>query len=179
MKILIVANSRRTKGGITSVLQQWEQMSFFKKAKYYWLETQINAGLLSKLYYMFSSYVKALFMLPFYDIVHFHTTPGNSIIVQMPIFLYALLWRKKIILHLHVGNQLLDHKDDGLFKYVLSKSDRVVVLAEIWKQKMYENYGISCDAIYNPYNNLHQDDHPNPFPGDNYNTLYTHLSLLR
>ena len=96
-----------------------------------------------------------LFIVPCYDIIHFHTVPGRSITMQMPVFLYSLLWRKKTIIHIHVGNQLLGHKDDSMFKYVLNNATKVVVLANVLKDLMKEHYNIDAEVLYNPI-----EEHP-------------------
>ena len=90
-KVLFVATSRKTMGGITSVLKKYEKMEIWNKYNCAWLETQINKGIISKLYYIIRAYITMLFIVPQYNIIHFHTVPGRSIIVQMPIFLYSLL----------------------------------------------------------------------------------------
>ena len=143
-KVLFVATSRQTMGGISSVLKMYERMEFWKEYKCAWLETQVNKGMALKLWYMIKAYITMLFIVPRYDIVHFHTVPGMSIKIQLPVFLYSCLWRKKTIIHIHVGDvMILDHKNDGLFKYVLAKATKVVVLADSFK-------GIMAEVLYNP-----------------------------
>ena len=102
-----------------------------------------------------------LFIVPRYDIVHFHTVPGRSTTMQMPVFLYSLIWRKKTIIHIHVGNQLLGHKNDRMFKYVLNKATKVVVLANILKDLMKEHYNINADVLYNPIGEQEKRDASN------------------
>ena len=149
-KVLFVATSRQTMGGISSVLKRYEAMEFWKEHKCAWLETQVNKGIGLKLWYMIKAYITMLFIVPRYDVIHFHTVPGRSIIIQMPIFLYSLLWRKRTIIHIHVGNQLLGHKDDSIFKFVLNRATKVVVLANVLRDLMKEHYGIDADVLYNP-----------------------------
>lgn len=149
-KILYVATSRQTMGGITSVLKRYEKMEIWEKYHCGWLETQINKGMVLKLWYMIKAYFTMLFIVPQYDIIHFHTVPGRSITIQMPVFLYSLLWRKKTIIHIHVGNQLLDHTNDRLFMFVLQKATKVVVLAQVLKTLMKEKYNLDARVLYNP-----------------------------
>ena len=149
-KVLFVATSRQTMGGITSVLKRYEKMEMWSKYRCAWLETQVSKGVLTKLWYMIKAYITMLFIVPRYDIIHFHTVPGRSIKMQMPVFLYSLLWLKKTIIHIHVGNQLLEHKNDRVFNFVLHKATKVVVLANILKNLMKEHYGIDTDVLYNP-----------------------------
>lgn len=149
-KVLFVATSRKTMGGITSVLKKYENMEIWDKYNCAWLETQINRGILSKLYYIIKAYITMLFIVPQYNIIHFHTVPGRSIIIQMPIFLYSLICRKKTIIHIHVGNQLLEYKKDKIFKFTLRKADKVIVLASSLQRLMKEHYNIETEVLYNP-----------------------------
>lgn len=149
-KVLFVATSRKTMGGITSVLKRYEKMDIWSKFQCSWLETQINKGIMLKLWYMITSYITMLFTVPRYDIIHFHTTPGRSITIQMPVFIYSLLWCKKTIIHIHVGNQLLDYKNDKMFRFVLRNATKTVVLANALKSLMKEHYNIDAEVLYNP-----------------------------
>lgn len=149
-KVLFVATSRQTMGGITSVLKRYERMEVWKKYRCAWLETQVSKGIALKLWYMIRAYITMLFIVPRYNIVHFHTVPGRSVTMQMPVFLYSLLWCKKTIIHIHVGNQLLNHRYDRMFNFVLRKATKVVVLAHSLQKLMKENYGIEAEVIYNP-----------------------------
>ena len=151
-KVLFVATSRKTMGGITSVLKRYEKMEVWGKYRCAWLETQINKGIALKLWYMIKAYFTMLFIVPCYDIIHFHTVPGNSLIVQMPVFLYSKLWGKKAIVHLHVGNQLYEYKDNRVMNFVLRKATKVVVLANVINSYLKELYGIDGAVIYNPIN---------------------------
>jgi glycosyltransferase involved in cell wall biosynthesis len=149
-RVLFVATSRQTMGGITSVLKRYERMEIWSKYHCAWLETQVNKGIALKLWYMIKAYIIMLFIVPRYDIVHFHTVPGNSLIVQMPVFLYSKLWRKKTIVHLHVGNQLYEYRDNKIMNFVLRKATMVVVLANVISGYLKELYNIDGAVIYNP-----------------------------
>lgn len=150
VKVLFVATSRQTMGGITNVLKRYEKMNIWGKYHCKWLETQVNKGIALKLWYMIKAYITMLFIVPRYDIIHFHTVPGRSITMQMPVFLYSLLWCKKTIIHIHVGNQLLNHKEDKKFNFVLRKATKVVVLANTMKVLMKKHYNIDSEVLYNP-----------------------------
>lgn len=149
-KVLFVATSRQTMGGITSVLKRYEKMVVWEKYRCAWLETQINKGITLKLWYVIKAYITMLFIVPQYDIIHFHTVPGNSLIVQMPVFLYSKLWGKKTIIHLHVGNQLYEYKDNRIMNFVLRRATRVVTLANVINGYLKELYSIDGSVIYNP-----------------------------
>jgi len=150
--VLIVAPSRSTMGGITSVVKAWMQMPTFRNRKVGWLETQSNRGVLAKIWYLVSSWLKMLFIVPRYDIIHFHSIPGICVLIHMPILLYSRLWRRKIVVHLHVGNQIAAHVDDRMFRHFIAKADKVVVLAKVWEPVMLR-CGLPASkvtTIYNP-----------------------------
>lgn len=149
-KVLFVATSRKTMGGITSVLKRYEKMNIWNKYQCAWLETQNNKNISLKLWYIIRAYITMLFIVPKYDIIHFHTVPGRSIIVQMPIFIYSLFWRKKTIIHIHVGNQLIEYKNNKVFKYVIQRATKVIVLADVIKDIIQEHYNIKAEVLYNP-----------------------------
>lgn len=77
-------------------------------------------------------------------------------IVQMPIFLWALVCRRKTIIHLHAGNQLDQHAASKLFKFILSHASEVVVLSDIWKTKISTLFPEikSIKILYNPAPNV-------------------------
>lgn len=160
-KVLFVATSRKTMGGITSVLKRYEKMEIWEKYHCAWLETQINKGIALKLWYIIKAYIAMLFIVPRYDIIHFHTVPGRSMLVQLPIFLYSKLWRKKNITHLHVGNQLIAYKDNRLFNFVLRKTKQIVVLANIAQDYIKKYYCLSSRTIYNPIEEQTRIDNTN------------------
>lgn len=151
-KVLFVGPSRMTHGGITSVLMKYEQWPMWSTYRCGWLGTQTNTTLLSKICSALCSYIKLPFILPNYDIVHFHTTPGRGMIIPLPVFLCAKALRKKIIIHLHVGNQLSKYKEDRFSKWIMNKSDLVITLADCLKRYIDRQYGLSVPVtyVYNP-----------------------------
>lgn len=157
IKVLQIGPSRKNKGGITTVLNMWEHSGIWKDYGCKWIETQDNRGFLYKVFYFVRSILLTSLYISHYDIVHFHTTPGRSMIVQMPIFLLSILYRKKRVVHLHVGNQLNDFNNDKVVKWFLKKSDKIVVLACVWKELLINKYNTPREKVivlYNPAPNV-------------------------
>lgn len=157
-KVLIVGSAERSGGGVASVIKLMKKMSVWEKYHCYWLGTQIQRNYAWKLWYALKAYFIALFIIWRYDIVHFHTVPNISMKIQLPIFLLALLARKKIILHLHVGNQLEREAElkFKLFHWCMKKSDMIVLLAHCFKDLLEKNYAeikTPSIVIYNPCEN--------------------------
>ena len=153
VKVLQIGASKKTMGGISTVLKAWENSHVWNKYSCKWIESQDNRNLLFKIYYFIKSFFVSLITIPRYNIIHFHTTPGRSIYVQMPIFILSLLYHKKIIVELHVGNQLNKYIDDKVFNWVLTRADKVVVLAYVWRRFLIDNFFLSDEKVivlYNP-----------------------------
>ena len=149
-RVLVVGSAEQSGGGVSSAIRQIKKMPVWEKYQCYWLGTQIQAGKLTKLRYALTAYLKALFIIWRYDIVHFHTVPNVSMKIQLPVFLLALLGRKKIILHLHVGNQLERDKElrYRLFRWCMRKSDVIVLLAKSIEKSLRKMYlGISTPSV--------------------------------
>ena len=154
IKVLVVGSAENSGGGITTVIKLIKGMPVWDKYHCKWLETQIQAGKLTKVYYALKSYLIALFTIWSYDIVHFHTVPNISMVIQLPIFLMALLGSKKIVLHLHVGNQLEREKELNfkLFRWCMKKSDIIVLLAKRYSDVIKKNYKDVCTPTMVIYN---------------------------
>lgn len=133
-KVLMVGSAEQSAGGVASVLRLMKQMPFWEKYQCGWLGTQIQRGYAVKLWYALKAYFIALFTIWQYDVVHFHTVPDRiCLFIQLPVLLLAKIGRKKVILHIHMGNQLEDHIHNRLFIGCLCRADAVVLLANKWK----------------------------------------------
>lgn len=134
-RVLMVGSAEQSGGGVASVVRLMKGMPFWRKYHCGWLGIQIQRNHVVKLWYALKAYAKALFTIWGYDIVHFHTVPDRiCLIIQMPVLLLALLGRKKIIMHVHMGNQLENHTHNQLFIWCLNRADRVVLLAKKWQK---------------------------------------------
>lgn len=152
-KVLLIGDSRKMKGGISTVIKTLEKSPLWKKYNCYWLETQINSNnILVKILYLLKGFAKGLFIIPQYRIIHFHTATGASMKTLLPFFLYTLLFRKKIIIQLHVGNQIKKHVNDYLFKFWTSRADLVLFLGKTWQNEISQNINcnVKTDFLYNP-----------------------------
>lgn len=140
-KVLIVGSAEQSAGGVSTVIKLMKRMPLWDSYGCYWLGTQIQASYAVKLWYAVRAWCIAILKVWGYDIVHFHTVPDkNNLIIQLPIFLLALLGKKKIIMHIHMGNQLVNHTENRLFLWCLKRADNVVLLAKKWKTLFDERY---------------------------------------
>lgn len=156
-KVLVVGSAEQSGGGVSSVIKIIKKMPVWNEYSCYWLGTQIQRNYLWKMWYAVKSWFVALMIIWRYDIVHFHTVPDKiCLIIQLPIFLLALLGRKKIVMHIHMGNQLNKHTQNGLFLWHLKRSDQIVLLAKKWEELFKEKYSIIKTPIKVLYNACEQ-----------------------
>lgn len=140
-RVMMIGSAEQSSGGVSSVIKLIKKMPVWEKYNCYWLGTQIQRNYLWKLWYAVKAAVIAPFIMWRYDIVHFHTVPDRiGLIIQMPELLCAKLYGKKVIIEVHVGNQLNDHTENRLFKWCLNKADVVALLAVRWKKLFEEKF---------------------------------------
>ena len=162
MKVMMVGSARESGGGVATVIRTLESLPVWKEFDCYWLGTQIQRNYIWKVWYALKSYFIALCIIWRYDIIHFHTVPDRiCLIIQLPIFLLARIGRKKIIMHVHMGNQLAEHTKNGLFKWCLNRSDLVILLAKKWKALFDEKFSdvkVPTAVLYNPSTHVEKVD---------------------
>ncbi len=152
--VLVIATSRKTRGGITSVIKAHQTGEQWQKFHCKWIETHRNGNPIRKLWYLFSAILQYLFLLPFYDIVHIHIATTQSA-KRKQLFFYPAKWmKKKIIFHFHPSNEkfLFEPYNQKLYKKLFSQADLILVLSEQWKKWLEESLGITehVEVLYNP-----------------------------
>lgn len=154
-RVMMVGSAEESGGGVSSVIKLMKKMPVWEKYSCYWLGTQIQRNYLWKLWYAIRAYVVALCIIWRYDIIHFHTTPDKGgLVIQFPIMLMAKFLRKKTIVHVHMGNQLKYHKNNTFFVWWLKRCDKIILLANKWKNLVDEFYPLFKDkttVVYNAF----------------------------
>lgn len=153
-KILVVATSRKTRGGITSVIKAHETGEQWKKFHCKWIETHRDGNNIRKLWYLGTGLIQYFYLLPFYDIVHIHIATTQSA-KRKQLFFYPAKWmKKKIIFHFHPSNEkfLFEPYNQTLYHKLFSQADLVLVLSEQWKRWIKEALGLTehIEILYNP-----------------------------
>jgi len=153
-KVLVIATSRKTRGGITSVVKAHETGEQWKKYHCRWIETHRDGNSIRKLWYLGTALVEYICLLPFYDIVHIHLATTQSA-KRKKMFFYLAKWlSKKVILHFHPSNEkfLFEPMNSKLYRKLFSKADLVLVLSEQWRCwiKMALGQSNHIEVLYNP-----------------------------
>lgn len=158
-KVLVVATSSKTRGGITSVINAYKPTFLWDKWNCIWIETHIDKSILYKLYYMISSLIKYLCLLPFSKIVHIHLSAPTSVKRKLLYLSLAKLFNKKVIIHFHAFSETsrVDTNYINLYRRVFKSADILIVLSKSWKESIVNDLNISPDKIeivYNPCQNI-------------------------
>ena len=92
--------------------------------------------------------------LPFYDIVHIHTSEPPSAIRKCLFMWWSKLWKKKVIVHFHAFSPetTINGKYQKVYKYLFNHADKVIVLSQLWKKYVNNTFhlGNKIQVIYNP-----------------------------
>ena len=140
-RVLVVGSAEKSRGGVAAVIRTMKKMPVWQEYHCYWLGTQIQRNYAWKLWYAVKANIIALFIIWRYDIVHFHSVPDRiDLVIKLPIFLLALIGKKKIIMHIHMGNQLANHTNNKLFIWCLQHADLIILLAKKWEKLFHEQF---------------------------------------
>ena len=150
-KVLVIATSRKTRGGITAVLKLYEQSQMWQHYHCHWIGTHRDGGILCKLWYFIQALVQYVCLLSFYDIVHIHFSLPGSAERKYPFFKMAKVLHKKTVIHLHCGTQI-DDIWSPVYQKMFEQCDCAIVLSESLKNKIEEHIGENdkIKVVYNP-----------------------------
>jgi glycosyltransferase involved in cell wall biosynthesis len=153
-KVLVVATSRKTRGGITSVVKAHETGSQWKKYNCRWIQTHRDGPSWRKILYFLTAYIQFFLMVPFCDIVHIHMASIQSL-KRAEYFLWlAKCWNKKTIGHFHPHKPEVifdeSHKDE--YRRFFTSVDKIIVLSQQWELWINEALGVfdNIQVLYNP-----------------------------
>lgn len=153
-KVLVVATSRKTRGGITSVVKAHERGKQWKEYNCKWIETHIDRGTLAKLAYFLRALLEFSILIWSSDLVHIHFSEPPSAIRKSVFLFIAKLSRKKVIVHFHAFSPetTIESKFKPVYRYIFTHADAAIVLSQYWKEAVNKAFhlGDKVLVIYNP-----------------------------
>ena len=153
-RVLVVATSRKTRGGITSVVKAHETGEQWKKYHCRWIETHIDRGAAWKLFYLIRGLLTYIVFLPMCKIVHIHTSEPPSALRKCLFMWLAKLLGKKTIVHFHSFSPetTINGKYKNVYRYLFTRADVVIVLSQLWKKYVNNAFrlGDKVRVVYNP-----------------------------
>jgi glycosyltransferase involved in cell wall biosynthesis len=149
MRVLVVATSRKTRGGITSVIKAHETGEQWKKFHCHWVQTHRDGPAWRKILYFIVGMIDFLIRLPFYDIVHIHISQPTTVKRKALFLWFAKQANKRIIVHFHAYNveETILGKTSKKYLQFFTTSDKVIVLSSWWKQQLVDVLNVSASKI--------------------------------
>ena len=156
-RVLMVATSPMTHGGITAVVRGYQKCRLWKDWHCRWIASHCDGTIVVKLWFFFRGFAEYAFLLPFYDIVHIHFSEFPSALRKSFFVMLAKLLGKKIVIHLHTYSPLvsIEGKHKKVYRYLFDSADRAIVLSKIWKTSVEQAFcsksitDRTC-VVYNP-----------------------------
>jgi len=158
-RVLVVATSSKTRGGITAVINAYTHSFLWKKWNCKWIETHIDRSFLVKIVYFVKAFLSYVYYLPKSSLIHCHLSGQVSTVRKIPFLLLAKLFKKPIIIHFHAFSpeSSFDKKYYKLYKLVFSFANKIIVLSENWKQNIIKDLKLAefkVKVIANPCANI-------------------------
>lgn len=157
MKVLVVATSRKTRGGITSVIKAHEMGEQWKHCHCKWIQTHRDGPALRKLLYFVIGLIEYIILLPFYDIVHVHFSEPPSAIRKRIFVRLAKLMNKEVVIHFHSFSTetTIEGKYKKVYHDLFSMADCSIVLSNFWRKAVDEAFHDTAitrkvRVVYNP-----------------------------
>ena len=154
-KVLVVATSSKTRGGITSVIKAHQNTALWEEWNCIWIETHIDRSLFLKISYAISAFIKFILNIPSANIVHIHLSDPVST-KRKQVFIKLTKWFKKsLIIYYHAFSAAanIDVRYKKRYLKTFTAADTVIVLSNSWKQGLINDLGISpnkIEVLYNP-----------------------------
>ncbi len=155
IKVLVVATSRKTRGGITSVVKAYENSPLWNDFHCKWIETHRDGGAFTKLSYLLKGFLQFLLCVPFSDIIHIHTSEPPSALRKVLFMAVSKMLGKKVIVHFHSFSvdTTIKSKYQNVYRYLFGKADVVLVLSKYWQDELCRTFGFKdskVKVLYNP-----------------------------
>lgn len=152
-KVLVVATSPKSRGGIASVVKAHKQTEQWEIYNCKWIATHIDRGRFWAFIYLLKGMLYFLFHLPTAEIVHIHLSEPSSAKRKLLFFYCARIFRKKIIVHFHAFSPetTIEGNCQWLYRHLFSRANRVIVLSKMWQNKVSEAFSLNnVIVLYNP-----------------------------
>lgn len=149
--VLHVGPGEFTQGGISSVLNFFKNISFWKDFNCFLISTHADGGLSFKVKIYFSAILKFFKYINRVKLVHFHISWHLSLIRDFPFIFFSFVLRKKIILHVHSGFEPIKFSNFYfLYKLCFKLSDKVIFLSESILNEFYYDLGYKYNFLVIP-----------------------------
>jgi len=161
-RVLVIATSTNTRGGISAVIKAHEESLFWKEWNCIWVETHIDKSFLIKIYYFIKSFIKFLHLVNKASLIHCHLSGPISAMRKLPFLIIAKLMSIPIIIHFHAfsAESHIPKNHIKFYNIFFGMADKIIVLSENWKDGILKDFKYDANkvkVIYNPCPNIVPD----------------------
>lgn len=153
-KVLIIATSHKTRGGITNVIHSHQRGKQWNDFHCKWIETHIDKGLHWKFIYALRAFFLYIIYLPSAQLIHIHVSEPPSALRKCVFMWWAKLWRKRTIVHFHSFSSETTIRSHWkcFYQYLFKQTDMILVLSPYWKKEVCETFELNNQVrvLYNP-----------------------------
>lgn len=137
-KVLMVGPSRKVKGGMTTVVNNYYEYGLDSIVNLTYLESCNDGMIFFKFFKEIQGFLKFRKILKNYDVIHLHMASRRSTFRKSKYVRLAKKMGKKIIIHIHGAEYKIFYsecntKQKKYVKQTLSMADKIIVLSEEWK----------------------------------------------
>lgn len=146
--------SRKVMGGISTVVNFY-YTAWNEDYKLTYVPTMEDGSKLRKAWVFLLAFLKSLFVMPAYDVVHVHMASKNSYNRKSIILGMARFYGKKTVIHVHGANFMEfynDYSTDSKRRHIkrtFDLSDHVIALSKAWKNKLETITETPITVLYN------------------------------
>ena len=141
MRVLMVGVSRRTGGGMWSVVQSYlDNKDFCRRCHLHYIAVSTSGNIVWKLIFNAFGLTRVFFYNLFYtyDILHIHMSERGSVFRKYYVMKICRLRRPKIIIHMHGAEfekwyKSLNKVQQNKVRQILNTADVVILLGEYWR----------------------------------------------
>lgn len=161
-KVIVLGPGRNTRGGISTVIKEYENTKLWKDFNCKWIETYIDKSNSHKIFYFIKGFFTYILNISRYDIIHIHISWSTTAFRKMFFFPLAKLLNKKIIVHLHsAAEPIINSKFQFPYKFMFKHADLTIFLANGISSELNKHFQIKKSVVlYNPCLN-HKTNSPN------------------
>ncbi|MPR35970.1 glycosyltransferase family 4 protein [Salmonirosea aquatica] len=154
-KVVTVATSSRTRGGITSVINAYRQSTLWTDWNMVWIETHIDRSKIAKLWILIKGLFIFLYHLPSANLIHLHFSEPVSAVRKLLFVFLTKLFHKKLLVHFHAfsTNTTIHGRVSFVYKYIFRNADKIIVLSNYWREEIAHKWPYLTNkimVIYNP-----------------------------
>jgi glycosyltransferase involved in cell wall biosynthesis len=158
-RVLVIATSSNTRGGITAVIKAHKKSNFWEEWNCIWIETHIDKSYLMKIFYFIKSFIKFLHFINKTSLIHCHLSGPISVIRKLPFLIIAKLVDIPIIIHFHAFSSKSNIPKNYIkfYSVVFDMAEKIIVLSENWKDGILKDFKYDTNkvkVIYNPCTNV-------------------------